>query len=141
MKIQVRTLFDCSPTGVTGHFQFGKLPFKDRVGQTIQDENDWHRSRNQQRNWETLLQIISLRAQPVAITPTQKTDTGWQFEFEVEADGVYSTNEDPANIDSLYLDCAGVPMMTQLNEAPDAGTQLDPEKNIWFECINIRLGQ
>ena len=139
MKIQVRTLFDCSPTGVTGHFQFGKIPFEDRVGQTIQDESDWHRSRNQQRNWETLLQIISLRAQPVAITPTQKTDKGWQFEFEIEAEGAYSTNADPDNLESLYIDCAGVPMMTQLDEAADVGSQLEPEKNIWFSAVNNTL--
>jgi hypothetical protein len=139
MKIQVRTLFDCSPTGVTGHFQSGKIPFEDRTGQTIQNEHDWHRSRNQQRNWETLAQIISLRAQPVAITPTQKIDHGWQFEFEVEAEGVYSTDEDPNNLDSLYIDCEGVPMMTQLDEASDVGSQLNPKKNIWFITVNNAL--
>ena len=138
MKIRVRTLFDCSNTGVTGHFQYGKLPFADRTGSTISNERDWHRARNQQRNWETILQIISLRAQPINVTNTVKVDETWQFEFEVEAAGVYSVNEDPHNIDSLYADCKGVPMMTGLNESADAGQNLDPEKNIWFEWINIQ---
>lgn len=137
MKIRVRTLFDCSNTGVTGHFQYGKLPFNDRTGAVISNEDDWHRARNQQRNWETILQIISLRAQPINITNTVKIDNSWQFEFEVEAQGVYSVNEDPHNLASLYTDCNGVPMMTKLNETADAGQELAPEKNIWFEWINI----
>lgn len=140
MIIRVRTLFDCSPTGVTGHFQYGKLPFNDRTGTVISNERDWHRSRNQQRNWETIMQIISLRAQPLNITDTVKVDQTWQFEFEVEAQGVYSVNEDVHNIDSLYADCNGVPMMTNLQEAADVGQELDPKNNIWFECINIELG-
>jgi len=139
MKIRVRTLFDCSPTGVTGHFQFGKLPFEDNTGQTIRNETDWHRARNKQRNWETLLQIISLRAQPINVGNTEVKDGEWQFEFEVEAEGVYSVNENVYNLDSLYADCRGVPMMTKLDEGPDVGQELDPEQNIWFETINIEL--
>lgn len=139
MKIQVRTLFDCSSTGVTGHFQYGKLPFQDRSGQMIKNETDWHRARNKQRNWETILQIISLRAQPVNITRANKVDNAWLFEFEVEAQGVYSVNEDANNLESLYIDCRGVPMMTNLDEDPSAGQELDPKKNIWFESINIEL--
>ena len=138
MKIRVRTLFDCSNTGVTGHFQYGKLPFNDRTGAVISNENDWHRARNQQRNWETILQIISLRAQPINITDTVKIDNAWQFEFEVESAGVYSVNGDVHNIDSLYTDCSGVPMVINLSEEPAAGQQLEPKKNIWFDCINIQ---
>lgn len=139
MKIKVRTLFDCTPTGVTGHFQFGKLPFRDRTGTSIATEQQWHIARNKQRNWETLLQIISLRAQPINVVNPAKVDNSWQFEFEVEAEGVYSVNEDPLNLDSLYVDCNGVPMMINLDESKDAGEQLDPSKNIWFDCINIEL--
>lgn len=139
MKIQVRTLFDCSHTGVTGYFQYGKLPFRDRSGAVINNEQDWHRARNQQRNWETLLQIISLRAQPINVSDTLRVDDSWQFDFEVEAAGVYSANGDVHNLDSLYTDCAGVPMMTKLDESDSAGQELEPGKNIWFECINIEL--
>jgi hypothetical protein len=41
------------------------IPFEDQAGQPIQDLAAWNRSRNQQRNWETLLQILGLRAQPM----------------------------------------------------------------------------
>ena len=141
MKIQVRTLFDCSPTGVTGHFQQGKLPFADRTGSLIRNQDDWHRARNKQRNWETLLQIISLRAQPVNLSSVTVENSTWQFTFEVESAGVYSVNEDENNLDSLYLDCQGVPMMTKLDEKDDSGVELTPDKNIWFESINIESDQ
>lgn len=139
MKIRVHTLFDCSTTGVTGHFQYGKLPFKNQAGNQITNEDEWHRARNQQRNWETILQIISLRAQPVNVSTTTRIDNTWEFEFEVESEGVYSVDGTADNLDSLYIDCAGVPMMTGLDEGPNAGQALDPKKNIWFESINIGL--
>ena len=80
MKIQGRTLFDCSPTGITGHFRSSQIPFEDRVGQSIRNIEDWNRARNQQRNWETLQQMISLRAQPYILQVPQVIDNQWVFE-------------------------------------------------------------
>ena len=62
-RIRVTTDFDCTNTGVTGHFKPSKLPFRDHADQLIENEDDWIRSRNQQRNLETISQILQLRTQ------------------------------------------------------------------------------
>jgi len=139
MKIQGRTLFDCSPTGITGHFRSSQIPFEDRVGQVIRNIDDWNRARNQQRNWETLQQMISLRAQPYIIKSPQVRDNQWVFEFEVEAAGVYSTTADIDNLTGLLNECAGIPMIVNLNETEQLEPSLTingPNQNLWFETIN-----
>jgi len=67
MQILCRTFFDCSPTGITGHYRPSQVPFTDGAGNTINNQHDWTFARNQQRNWETLNQLISLRTQPFDI--------------------------------------------------------------------------
>jgi hypothetical protein len=142
MKILCRTLFDCSCTGVTGSFRPGELPFQDRAAQTIQSQLDWNRSRNQQRNYETLLQIFSLRTQPQNITTPTKINNAWQFEFESESEGVFDVygNADP--LAGLKLDCDGVPMVMSLGEVLGTGPTICTQglqQNIWFETINTSL--
>ena len=63
MKYAVQTFFDITATGITGHFKPAKIPFRDAAGNTITDLESWTRSRNQQRNWETITQILGLRTQ------------------------------------------------------------------------------
>lgn len=142
MKIQCRTLFDCSCTGVTGHYRSSQVPFQDQTGQTISNERDWKFARNQQRNWETILQIISLRTQPMNLSVSTVTDKVWQFTFEVEAEGVYSVNADPNNMDALLKECNGIPMVTNLTESPGLESVLIAQgdrKNIWFQAVNKSL--
>jgi len=136
MKYVCKTLFDCSPTRITGHFRIGQIPFEDQVGQTINNVNDWNRSRNQQRNFETLIQIISLRSQPERIQPPHCADGVWNFSFEVEAESAFgiSGNHDP--FAALCQDCNGVPMLTGLDERSDIDPVLRPNQNIWFETVN-----
>jgi hypothetical protein len=139
MKLVCRTLFDCSYTGVTGNYRAGHTPFVDRTGRTIDSVITWHFARNQQRNWETLLQMISLRAQPVIVKyPTQDQDQ-WNFEFDVESVGVYSSTANANNVDILLAECNNIPMIVNLTES----VALDPnlitagkKQNIWFEYIN-----
>jgi len=69
MRILCRTLFDCSATGVTGHYRPSQVPFEDSAGNTIANQHDWMFARNQQRNWETLNQLISLRTQVFDVEP------------------------------------------------------------------------
>lgn len=142
MKILCRTLFDCSLTGVTGSFRPGELPFKDRAAQDIRNQADWNRSRNQQRNYETLTQIFGLRTQPQNITKPAKTEHVWHFEFDSESEGVFDVYGDPDPLAGLKLDCDGVPMVLNLTEdrdvAPTIRTQ-GPQQNIWFETINTSL--
>ena len=140
MKYVCQTLFDITSTGVTGHYKSARIPFLDRAGQTIKNEESWNRSRNQQRNWETLTQILSLRTQLFLLTdPVQDlTGTRWMFEFETESDGIYGSDSDPVSI--LRSDANGVPMLRELNNDPDIENVLVTEgarQNIWFAPISI----
>lgn len=142
MRIQCRTLFDCSYTGTTGHFRPSEIPFEDRMGQMITNQTDWHHSRNQQRNWETLLQIISLRTQPLDITTPVYRTGAWEFEFRVEAPSVYSIDGDDNPLAGLIQGCADVPMMTHLTEQPELQptiTTAGDKQNIWFLVLNTSL--
>jgi hypothetical protein len=140
MKFACQTLFDITATGVTGHLKLSRMPFKDRAGQLITDAGSWNRSRNQQRNWETLTQILSLRTQLFLLTEPVKDTTGtrWMFEFETESEGIYGPESDPTQV--LRLDAQGVPMLLDLNNNPDIETVLvteGPRQNIWFAPISI----
>ncbi len=139
MKIQCRTLFDCSYTGTTGHFRVAEVPFVDRVGQKITDQTDWNKSRNQQRNWETLLQIIGLRTQPQDLTIPVHRDGGWEFEFKSESEGVFEIHGNPDPLAGLKSDCEGVPMMLHLNKQPELAPTICVDgdgQNIWFSTVN-----
>jgi hypothetical protein len=130
-----QTLFDITATGITGHFRATRLPFLDQAGQEITNQTDWNRSRNQQRNWETLTQIIGLRTQIFDLKAPVKDRSGttWMFEFETELDGVFGPATDPTEI--LRSDAEGVPMLLDLDNRADLCSVLcthGPEQNIWF---------
>jgi hypothetical protein len=140
MKFICQTVFDITATGVTGHCKTSRMPFQDLAGQTIKDTDDWNRSRNQQRNWETLTQILSLRTQLFGLKePIQdQSGTRWMFEFETESDGIYGPESDPTSV--LRSDAEGVPMLLNLNNAADISPFLvtsGPQQNIWFAPISI----
>lgn len=140
MKYACQTKFDITVTGITGRCKTTRLPFADRAGQVIQDSESWNRSRNQQRNWETLTQILSLRTQlfDITIPILDQTKTHWLFEFETETDGVFGPESDPVSV--LRSDADGVPMLLNLNNDPDIDSVLvtsGPRQNIWFIPISI----
>ena len=137
MKILCRTLFDCTTTGVTGHMRISDLPFRDHAGQTVDNQLAWNRSRNQQRNYETLIQLISLRTQPINVTATERVNNSWQFSFETENESVYGSGA--AVFENLLQDCNGVPMITNLGEQQSLNAVIETQglrQNIWFETIN-----
>jgi hypothetical protein len=137
-KILCRCLFDITATGVTGHFKSSRIPFKDRVGQDIIDEVTWNRARNQQRNWETLMQIISLRTQVIDLTEPEHFDGAWEFEFATETPDAYGPADDPTQI--LCIDAGGVPMIQNLPTGEIITQELVVEgndQNIWFLPIAI----
>ncbi len=136
MRIQCTTLFDCSATGTTGHLRLAELPFVDQIGDEIVNQQAWNTSRNRQRNWETLLQIIGLRCQPMEIHLPTKTDRGWVFSFSVDTPGVFGIQSE---FDALYKDCQGVPMIAGLAESQLIQPMLctvGQDQNIWFTSIN-----
>jgi hypothetical protein len=140
MKFVCQTLFDITATGTTGHYRHGRPGYHDRAAQLISDQAAWNLSRNQQRNWETITQILSLRTQLFGLTNpvVDQTGTRWMFEFETETDGVYGPESDPVSV--LRSDAAGVPMLSGLKNQPDLASVLvteGPDKNIWFAAVPI----
>jgi hypothetical protein len=135
MRYACQTLFDITATEVTGHFRQTRMPFTDRAGQNIYNQLSWERARNQQRNWETIMQVISLRTQIFDHTIPVKDQTGsrWMFEFETEINGAFGPDSDPTEI--LRMDAQGVPMMRELDNDPDVESFIQtqgPKQNIWF---------
>jgi hypothetical protein len=138
IRVKCRTLFDITATGVVGHFKSSRVPFRDRAGQNIQNEIDWNRARNQQRNWETLTQLISLRTQIIDVVGPQKIDSEWEFEFGSETPDVYGTPDDPVSV--LREDSNGVPMIITLTTGDILATELitqGPDQNVWFNTMPI----
>jgi hypothetical protein len=137
MKIRCTTTFDCTRTGVTGHYRVSQLPFVDRSGKLISTQQEWACSRNQQRNYETLLQIFGLKTQPLDITdPVKNSQSQWEFEFCVETPAVFllADNSDP--LASLKRDCEKVPMIADVGNISQPLSVLTVDQNIWFEVIN-----
>jgi len=105
------TLVDITNTGVT------------------RDRDNNYLERNQERNWETVLQCISLRAQPMnMVNKVEEVDldymefgemyTGkhrvWSFAFVVEHSGVFAKQDEPLGLLDDSFD--QVPVITYLTE-------------------------
>ena len=142
-RIACYTLFDITKTGVLNR---SRPPIDE------EDEKAWYTKRNTQSNFDTILQVISLRAQPDIATDPQaiqmtfddkcefgytykdkKKHTVWTFDFEVQADSVF---EDGINdMGALYKDCDGVPMIKSGKEVKKLGERLsidNSNRNIYF---------
>ena len=118
------------------------MPFEHRAGGVVRDQLTWTYARNQQRNWETLNQLISLRTQPLSVTSLGYSKGVWSFEFEVESGLVYSVSGQENDITVLVNECEGVPMIVGLNETQTQNSVLitqGPDQNIWFNPINTSL--
>ena len=113
----------------------------------------WIKRRNTQCNFDTILQVISLRSQPevikqpIQVELTDETEHFgflyekepayyWKFEFEVQHSSVFENGISP--LGALYKDCEGVPMITVDTQHSMCPKFLDisPElKNIHFEVL------
>jgi hypothetical protein len=130
VKYKVRTLFDITSTGVTGHFKSSRAKFA--------TQDTWDRARNQQRNYETLTQLISLRTNISDVTLPVEIDGYWEFEFDTETESNFGDESDPFLV--LRQDAGGVPMLTELDNDPDVDPMLITQgarQNIWFELVPI----
>jgi hypothetical protein len=144
MKIKCYTLFDITKTNISNR----------RTSYNVQDSTLYVKQRNQQTNFETVLQIISMRSQPENITEPKKTlvsirnDTRWgsqytkqdnevyiwSFSFTIHHSGVF--NDGNNELGNLFSDCDGVPMLLRLDETVDQQSQINISlnlKNIHFE--------
>jgi len=145
-KLRCYTLFDITKSNVTN---------KKSVLFGSDEENlYWQNRRNTQCNLDTIVQVISLRAQPEDITEPVKQDLSttehefgffynneenlsyWSFEFSVNYKGVFSDGEE--DLGALYSDCQSVPMIKSINDIKQLPSFLDvsPElRNIYFRVI------
>jgi hypothetical protein len=130
ITIECQTLFDITATGITGHYNSSRKPFL--------ESDQWNRARNQQRNWETLQQIISLRTQILNLTLPIKDKDCWTFKFSSETTDVFGSSENPTEL--LYQDAQGVPMLKGLDNIPNIESTLitgGKIQNIWFKIVDI----
>jgi hypothetical protein len=138
IRIKCYTIFDITATGIRSQFKESQVPFHTTDGQVVKDISHWTRARNQQRNWETLNQLISLRTLPENITLPEynaKNKT-WSFEFDVLNPDTIFVNDNPLGL--LIKDCEGVPMIQGLEETAASGTTLETQSNnpnIWFDIV------
>jgi hypothetical protein len=141
-RISCHTLFDITKTGVLN---------RARPNVDVTDSNDWFRKRNTQCNFDTILQVISLRAQPDVVndpvmklmdlnkvdyfgnTLKEKKIPVWTFDFEVQHASVF--NDGISELGALYKDCEDVPMIRCDSQWVNAGEKLDATsetRNIYF---------
>jgi hypothetical protein len=113
------------------------------------------KARNQQRNWETLVQVLGLRAQLVSLSDPESVDADvcrmqfgpdfsgnqrvWVFRFGVEQEGVFDS---PGHkYGSLEGDLITVPIILGLDETADIRlptfTVSGLQRNIYFEPFMI----
>jgi len=147
-KVICYTLFDCTATGILNHAKVTQLPLIDQQGHTISDQAALTRARNQQRNWETLTQLISLRTQVTVYSPPQilqdasiavlglnrRAGRIWTFEFGSEFADIYDIGGEP--LAALIQDCDGVPLITGLGEAVE---NLEPVIRTTGAVINTKF--
>ena len=137
------TLFDITQTGVVNR------------NKPVQDEDpmQWLYKRNTQCNFDTILQVISLRSQPEILTSPIKsnlkfeefTNFGflfddaeehpyWSFDFSIQHPSVFDNGI--TELGSLYADCEGVPMIkcgTEWSKLPAHLDSSDEQRNIYFK--------
>jgi hypothetical protein len=138
VRIKCTTRFDITETGIRNRAYRPNIDLKDKTGQTIKTHQAWQKSRNQQCNWETVNQVISLRTLPERIsTPVYDPAAAtWSFEFDVVDPSSISHNSNPVGY--LVADCNGVPMITGLEESNEQSTFLSSQAssaNIWFDIV------
>jgi len=143
-KISCHVLFDITQTGVLNRAK----PSID------QDFDEWVYKRNTQCNFDTILQVISLRSQPEIITEPKLTSIKfneftnfgflfdqylteqypcWIFDFAVQHPSVF---DDGINeFGGLYKDCDRVPMIlcgTEWKKLPNFLDTSPELRNIFF---------
>jgi hypothetical protein len=106
----------------------------DDTGAELVDELTWKKSRNKQRNYETLCQILGMRTQLTEITEPQQENGLWNFTVEPDRPEVFHDQ-----LQSLKIDCQGVPMVIGLDEQAETANVLKTDgadANIWFQINN-----
>ena len=141
--ISCYTLVDITATGVS------RIP-------SASSNQLLRKQRNQQRNAETLIQALSIRAQPIYLEPAVITEITeqkhwvfgsdyapparvWLFVFGVEHADVYAWNQNP--LAGLLKDLDGIPVIPGLEETvkfPEPVFRTwGNQKNIHFSAMTL----
>lgn len=145
--IRCHTLFDITRTGVLNR----RIP----SNLTEREVIDLQQRRNRQVNFDTVIQIISLRSLPEEISnitvnkinfeefqkygflfDNEEDQLSYSFTFSIPFKGVFDNGIE--DLGSLYSDCSQVPMLKVGTEWDKLPLHLDttPElKNIHFEVL------
>lgn len=138
-SVRCYTLFDITQTNVANKRQ------------PESTTPEWVYKRNTQCNYDTILQVISLRSQPEIIRPPEITEGStrmfgidypkfgrfWYFDFSIQHESVFEDHTSTFGL--LYNDCENVPMILTHNMYKDLPSFLnttDSLKNIHFEIID-----
>ena len=136
--IKVFTLFDITNTDIIRPYKIALM----QSHPSINSEAEWIIARKQQTNFETILQVLSLRTQPSVLhKPIVKTGSLnkfkinkkgkiWSVVFTIEHDSVYFNGI--RDLGLLEEDCEHVPMIINLDESI-TDEYLQVGKNIYFE--------
>lgn len=143
-RITCYTLFDITQTGVLNRARPGD----------DQELAQWLIKRNTQANFDTILQVISLRSQPEVIKKPIKVEirfdefekfgflfdqkenetySCWKFVFEIQHPSVF--DDGITELGSLFNDCDNVPMIlcgTEWDKLPAFLDVSDELRNIYF---------
>jgi hypothetical protein len=115
ITIECSTGFDITATGVLGQYRENREIRNLADGSTINSREAWLRARNQQRNWETMNQIIALRCLPENIQVPRRVGDQWRFQFDI--DSLAAVSDQFGDLEFLQRDAQGVPMILGLEEA------------------------
>lgn len=145
-KVEIYCLFDITASGVSSQHKNTAFPVITKQGQQITDPVALAQARNQQRNFDTLLQLLSLRTQIFEIknpeltaTPPQQfhdKDRVWRMEFEIEPQSQWLVDND--DFWMLKQDSNGTPMIVGLTESPGLAPVLDTASkapNILYQYV------
>lgn len=132
-KVECLCLFDITATAINGHQRNIEYPYVSKTGTVVNNHQELARARNQQRNLDTVLQLIGMRTQVFEITDSEITTDipaefawagtdvrVWRFTFEVEPLSQWSIDNDDFWI--LKNDSDRTPMLMGLTET----AQMEP---------------
>lgn len=128
LKVDCLCLFDITSTGVNSHQRNISFPYQSKTGAEIKNDAELHKARNQQRNFDTLQQLIGLRTQVTITDDPAVVDNKnipefawagrnakvWKFSFEVESQAQWLIDNDELWL--LKNDSDRTPMLLGLEE-------------------------
>jgi hypothetical protein len=145
-KFTIHTLFDITATNTVN-----QLDYRKKFPKFTQSQ--WEFSRNQQRNWEAIIQLLGLRSQPTILSKpiilTNKNPADYKFghnyagftnvniwctTVQYDYNDLFRVDDDPAYL--IKQDFEEVPLITKLHESltiePARLITSGPAQNVHF---------